>query len=84
MLYEINKKYYVKVGKYFVEVELVFKDNDVDLKPTKNKIEENNDMNYKTLDFMSAKHKLLNEHKKSKIEKIEKITDEAEVEPRKY
>ena len=39
MIYLINNKYYVKVGKDFTEVELVFTDNDVDLKATNNILE---------------------------------------------
>lgn len=66
MLYEINKKYYIRVGKDFVEVELVYSDKDVDLKPTKNKIENNGNIKYKEFNFLSNKEKLLESHRKAR------------------
>ena len=65
MLFEINNKYYVKVGKDFVEVELVFKDNDVDLKATKNKLENNSSLKIREFNFLQEKKALLEKHKKT-------------------
>lgn len=66
MLYKIKNKYYVKVGKDFTEVELVFKDNDVDLKPTQNIIENNGNIAYEEINFLQEKGKLLEEVNGSK------------------
>lgn len=78
-MYEIDNKYYVKVGSKFVEVELIYGDNDIALKPTKNKIRVNNDVNYKELDFLKVKARLLDEHKRHSNHK-EEIKSENEVE----
>lgn len=75
MLYEIDNKYYVKVGKYFVEVTLVYGENDVDLKPTKNKLENNGNIKYEEFDFLSNKSKLLESHKKAKTDSSERKED---------
>lgn len=66
MLYLIDDKYYVKVGKDFTEVELVFTDNDVDLKPTSNIIENNGNIMYETINFLDKKQELIEKHKKEK------------------
>jgi hypothetical protein len=68
MIYKIDNKYYVKVGKDFTEVELVFKDNDVDLKPTQNKLENNGNIPYEEINFLQEKGRLLEENKNSKKE----------------
>lgn len=65
MIYKINNKYYVKVGKDFTEVELVFEDNDVDLKPTQNILENNGNVVFEEINFLNAKQSLLEEHKGS-------------------
>ena len=64
MLYKISNKYYVKVGKDFVEVELVYSNNDISLKPTNNKIENDGNVKYIEVNFLSEKDNLLAEHKK--------------------
>ena len=68
MIYKIAEKYYVRVGKDFTEVELVFKDNDVDLKPTQNIIEDNGNLTYQEINFLNEKSRLLEEHKGSQEE----------------
>lgn len=68
MIYKIDNKYYVRVGKDFTEVELVFKDNDVDLKPTQNILENNGKLDYKEINFLQEKSKLLDEYKNSNKE----------------
>lgn len=68
MIYKIDNKYYVRVGKDFTEVELVFKDNDVDLKPTQNIIENNGNVSYEEINFLQEKPKLLEGHKSSNKE----------------
>lgn len=68
MLYKIDNKYYVRVGKDFTEVELVFKDNDVDLKPTQKVLENNGNINYEEVNFLQEKTKLLKQSKGSKEE----------------
>ena len=68
MIYKIENKYYVRVGKDFTEVELVFEDNDVDLKPTQNIIEDNGNLNYQEINFLNEKGRLLEEHKSSQEE----------------
>lgn len=62
MLYLINNKYYVKVGKDFTEVELVFTDNDVDLKATNNILENNGNIFFEQINFLEKKKELLEEH----------------------
>lgn len=66
MIYKIDNKYYVRVGKDFTEVELVFKDNDVDLKPTQNILEDNGNINYIEINFLQEKQSLLDKHKATK------------------
>ena len=64
MIYEINNKYYIKVGKDFVEVEMVINNDDIKLNPTKNKIENNGKIKYKEINILSDKQRLLDEYKK--------------------
>lgn len=68
MIYKIDNKYYVRVGKDFTEVELVFKDNDVDLKPTQNILEDNGNIGYEEINFLQEKPKLLEQNKNSNKE----------------
>lgn len=66
MIYKIDNKYYVRVGKDFTEVELVFKDNDVDLKPTQNILEDNGNIKYIEINFLQEKQSLLDKNKATK------------------
>lgn len=66
MIYKIDNKYYVRVGKDFTEVELVFKDNDVDLKPTQNILEDNGNIKYVEINFLQEKQSLLDKHRVTK------------------
>ena len=68
MLYKIEDKYYVRVGKDFTEVELVYKDNDVDLKTTQNVLEDNGNLYWEEVNFLAIKDNLLEEHNKSNKE----------------
>lgn len=64
MIYEINNKYYIKVGKDFVEVEMVIKNDDIQLKPTKNKVENNGNVKYKEINLMGNKDKFIEENRR--------------------
>ena len=68
MIYKIDNKYYVKVGKDFTEVELVYKDNDVDLKPTQHILENNGNLKYEEVNFLVEKKALLDSYNKSNKE----------------
>lgn len=49
MLYVINNKYYIKVGRKFIPVEIQYKNGDIDLKPNRqNYIEDNGKVKYTT------------------------------------
>ena len=69
MLKKYKNKLYVKVGQKYVEVELVFKDNDVDLKPTNKKLENITDIKFEDFDFIANKEKLIKEYKNTEINK---------------
>lgn len=49
MLYEINKEYYIRVGRRFIKVDVVVKNNDLDITPHKPtyEIEDNGNIKYK-------------------------------------
>lgn len=74
MLKKYKNKLYVKVGQKYVEVELVFKDNDVDLKPTNKKLENITDIEFEDFDFISNKEKLIKEYKNTEINKDDEDT----------
>lgn len=74
MLKKYKNKLYVKVGQKYVEVELVFKDNDVDLKPTNKKLENITDIKFEDFDFISNKEKLIKEYKNTEINKDDEDT----------
>lgn len=65
MLYKIDNDFYIKVGGYFVKVEFVYNDNDVDIKPTNDKFECTKNIRYTEINFLSIKGELLAEHKKA-------------------
>lgn len=49
MLYVIDKKYYVKVGRKFIPVDITYKNNDIQLTPHKEKyIEDDGHIKFKT------------------------------------
>lgn len=49
MLYVINNKYYIKVGRKFIPVEINYKNNDIELIPNrKNYIEDDGKVKYTT------------------------------------
>lgn len=49
MLYVINDKHYIKVGRKFILVDIEYKNNDIVLKPNRtNFIEDNGKVKYKT------------------------------------
>lgn len=82
MLYEIENDFYIKAGGYFVKVEFVYKDNDVDLKPTDTKIEYNKNIRCNEVNFLSIKDKLISEHKK--VNKKPEHTEEFKFSNKKY
>lgn len=49
MLYVIDSKHYIKVGRKFIPVEIQYKNGDIDLKPNRqNYIEDNGKVKYTT------------------------------------
>lgn len=70
MLYKILDKYYVKVGHYFIEVDFIYGDDEIAIKPTERKIEITNDLQYNEISFLELQRQLLenrkNTDKKSK------------------
>ena len=49
MLYVINNKYYIKVGRKFIPVEITYKNDDIELIPNrKDYIEDNGKVKYTT------------------------------------
>lgn len=66
MIYKINGKYYVSVGTVFKEIELVFTENDVDLKVIGTTLERTPGMVVEEINFMQEKDKLLKKHNESK------------------
>lgn len=84
MIYEINNKYYVKVGKDFVEVEVIVKGNNINLKPTSHKLENSNKLKYKQIDILNNKEEFLKKFNNSFSEKpnnkeIEELDEESPV-----
>lgn len=77
MLYKYNDKYYIKVEQYYVEVELVFKNNDVDLKPTYKKIQIDKNEKLKEFNFLSSKKELVEEHNNKKDAPVVETTTDA-------
>lgn len=71
MIYEINKKYYVKVGSLYNEISIELQDDEVVLKPLKNKLEVTEET-VKTINFQSEKEnfkkKLLKKNNKEELE----------------
>lgn len=67
MIYKIDNKFYVKVSGQFVEIELVYENNDVSLKPTTNKINNGPELKVEELNFMSIKSDLLEKHNKKNV-----------------
>ena len=63
MIYKIEGKYYIKIGEHFREIELVFSDNDVDLRPIGTFLENRPGLQVEAIDFMNEKGNLLEEHK---------------------
>lgn len=67
MIYKIDNKFYVKVSGQFVELELVYKNNDVSLKPTTNKIDNKPELKVEEVNFMSIKNQLLKKHNEKNV-----------------
>lgn len=72
MVYKIDGNYFIKVGGYFVEVEATVKNGDLDLKPTKNKIEIGN-VSYETITTNDVKKELTTKPKIEKVEEVEQV-----------
>lgn len=50
MLYMINKNYYIKVGRKFINVDISYENNDINLKPNRKKyIEDNGKIKYEMI-----------------------------------
>ena len=59
MIYLISNKYYIRVAPMkYTEVEFSIKDNDVVIKPTKNRIESNDGMKIQEINFQKEKEKI--------------------------
>lgn len=69
MLYKINSNYYIRIGHYFVEVELIYGDDDIAIKPTNRKVELTNDLVYSETKFLDLREKLLADRKKANKKK---------------
>lgn len=70
MIYEINNKYYVKVGSFYNEIEIKLDSNgDVTLSPLKNRIEVK-DEKINIIDFKASKELFKKKLKKNKKEDI--------------
>lgn len=68
MLYVIDGKHYIKVGRKFIPVEVQYKNGDIDLKPNKkNYIEDNGKVKY-TTQHVDESFKERFKHKKSNFE----------------
>lgn len=73
MIYKYEDKYYVKVEQYYVEVELIFENDDVDLRPTYEKLEDDKNIKFEEFNFLRHKKVLLEEHNKKPVANDEKI-----------
>ena len=70
MLYEINKEYYIRVGRRFIKVDVVVKDKDINItphKPTK-EIEDNGNIKY-------TEHVINEDFKKRFVNKSSRVYD---------
>lgn len=74
MIYRIDNKFYVKVSGQFVELELVYENNDVSLKPTTNKINNSPELKVEEVDFMKIKSELLKNKVRKNVDDSEENT----------
>lgn len=79
MIYKIGDKYYTRSLPYYYEVELVFSDNDVDLKPTDNIIYDYDVHEYEVIKFLDNKERLIAEHKNKQKDIKNKENDKEEI-----
>lgn len=62
MLYQIKDKYYIRVAPMkYTEVTFVLKDNDVIIKPTRNKIESDSETQIKEINFQKEKDNIMSD-----------------------
>ena len=77
MLYQIENKYYIRVAPMrYTEVKLSLTNDDVTIKPTRNKIESSGNTVIKEINFQKEKEKIkLDLLKKEKTDGSENITN---------
>ena len=81
MIYLINNKYYIRVAPLkYTEIDFELKNNDVIIKPTRNKIEANGNMIINEVNFQNEKEKI----KYSLLDKDENDSSNDVEETRRY
>lgn len=81
MIYLINNKYYIRVAPLkYTEIDFELKNNDVIIKPTRNRIEANGNMIIKEVNFQNEKEKI----KHSLLDKDENDSSNDVEETRRY
>lgn len=78
MIYKIRDKYCVKVGSKYYEVELIYKQNDIDLKSTTNVVPYTNEDNIECYIFLEYKKELLKEYYNKKFNQPKEINEKHE------
>lgn len=76
MLYEINNKYYIKVGGFYKEVIIDVVRDELVIKPTKSKIEISEVSNYNQIDVNSNRKQIINSITDNKKMEKRHIDDE--------
>lgn len=81
MIYLINNKYYIRVAPLkYTEIDFELKNNNVIIKPTRNRIEANGNMIIKEVNFQNEKEKI----KHSLLDKDENDSSNDVEETRRY
>lgn len=81
MIYLINNKYYIRVAPLkYTEIDFALKNNDVIIKPTRNRIEANGNTIIKEVNFQNEKEKI----KHSLLDKDENDSSNDVEETRRY
>ena len=76
MVYKLNDKYYIKVSGYLIEVIPSLNNDELDFKPTQNKIEITSSVSYKSVRLDEVKDELKSGNKKiPQLDKEEKLSE---------
>lgn len=76
MLYKIDDKIYVKTSGYYIEVEVVYNNGEIGLKPTANKIECNPNIKFEYTNIQEVENSFKSKKNKYKqTEKSKSFTD---------